>query len=161
VLDMGDRLLERLADVIVVEVVDHAASVAVPDHEAQIAQQPQLMRHRRGLHPDRVGQLVDRTQPRAQPPEYPYRLGVARPCILWATTPAKPGYELQGDVMRSTVRHVALNSFQVSSGGRSLCAVVRLPPDTRPPLRRLPPPATAALVRRSDTARLPEHGHRQ
>ncbi len=46
VLDVADRLLEQMRDVIVVEVIDDASAVAVPDHEPEMTQQPQLMRYR-------------------------------------------------------------------------------------------------------------------
>src|SRR3954462_13142816 len=69
VLDVRDGLLEQLADVVVVEVVDDAAAVAVPDDKAEVAQQPQLGRDRRRLHAGRLGELVHRARPGVQPAE--------------------------------------------------------------------------------------------
>ena len=42
-LDVGDGLPEQLADVIVVQVVDDPAAVALPDDEAQVAKQAKLV----------------------------------------------------------------------------------------------------------------------
>jgi hypothetical protein len=56
VLDVGDGLVEELADVVVVE-GDDVASFAVPGYEAEVPQQTKLMRDGRGLHPDRGGQI--------------------------------------------------------------------------------------------------------
>jgi uncharacterized protein YbjT (DUF2867 family) len=47
VVDVGDDLLEQLSDVVVVQLVDHPAPVALADHQPEMAKQPQLMRHRR------------------------------------------------------------------------------------------------------------------
>ena len=53
-LDVGDGLLQQLADVIVVQRVDDAPSVAVPGDQPEMAQQAQLVRDGRALHADRV-----------------------------------------------------------------------------------------------------------
>lgn len=58
-LDVRDRLLQQVRDVIVVQVIDDVTTLAAPDHKPEMAQQTQLMRNRRRLHADRLRQLVD------------------------------------------------------------------------------------------------------
>jgi hypothetical protein len=47
VLGVRDGLLEQLADVVVVQVVDDASAVALADHESEMSQQTKLMGNRR------------------------------------------------------------------------------------------------------------------
>ena len=51
-LDVGDRLAEQLADMVVIEVGDDPAPVPTTHHEAEMTQQPQLVRHGGRLHLD-------------------------------------------------------------------------------------------------------------
>ena len=71
VVDVRDDLFEQLGDVVVVQLVDDLASVALPDDEPEMAQRPKLMRDRRALHGDRRGELVDRRRARMQAGEDP------------------------------------------------------------------------------------------
>ncbi len=68
---MSDRLGQQMFDVVVVQVIQHPAAVAATDHEPQMTQHSQLMRDRRGLHPDRFSQLSDAQRAIAQTPEDP------------------------------------------------------------------------------------------
>ena len=52
VLDVPEHLLEQVGDVVVVELVDHAAAGALPDDQAEVAQDAELVGDRRGVHPD-------------------------------------------------------------------------------------------------------------
>jgi hypothetical protein len=72
VLDVRDRFVEQMGDVIVVQVVDDAAPVATSDHEPEMAKQSQLVRDRRRLHFDRLGQLAHAQRARAQPAQDPH-----------------------------------------------------------------------------------------
>ena len=63
-LDVRDDLLEQVGDVVVVELVDDLAAVALAGDEPEVAQQPQLVRDRRALHADRLRELVDRRRAR-------------------------------------------------------------------------------------------------
>ena len=69
VLDVGDDLFEQLGDVVVVELVDDLAPIALTGDQAKVAQQPQLVRDRGALHPDRAGDVVDRGRAGVQPRE--------------------------------------------------------------------------------------------
>ena len=68
-LDVGDRLVEQVRDVVVVEVVDDVTALAMSDDEAEMAQQTQLVRHGGGLHADCLGELVDAQSARTQATE--------------------------------------------------------------------------------------------
>lgn len=68
-LDVRDRLVEELADVLVVQLVLDAAPVAPPDDEPEMTQDAQLMGHRRRLHPDVLGELGHRAGPDPQATE--------------------------------------------------------------------------------------------
>ena len=68
-LDVRDGLTKKLANMIVVEVVDHPSALPVTHDQTQVAKQPKLMGNRRRLHPDRRCQLVDRARPGVQTPE--------------------------------------------------------------------------------------------
>ncbi len=57
---MGDGLLEQLADMVVIEVVDDLAALAASDDESEVAEDPELMGDGRGLHAHRGRELVDR-----------------------------------------------------------------------------------------------------
>jgi hypothetical protein len=54
-----DRLVEQGGDVIVVQGIDHLPTRSLPDDKSELAQHPQLVRYRRGLHLDGVGELPD------------------------------------------------------------------------------------------------------
>jgi hypothetical protein len=56
---MRDRLTEQRTNVIVVQCVDHLPSVPVSDDETEMAENPQLLRDRRLLHPDIVGEIAN------------------------------------------------------------------------------------------------------
>ena len=57
---MADGLIDQRRDVFVVQRVDDSSSVAFTDDQADVSQQPELMRHGGLLHADRVDQLGDR-----------------------------------------------------------------------------------------------------
>jgi hypothetical protein len=67
VLDVVNRLVEQLSDVVVVKAVDNVAAVAVTGNQSERPQEPQLVRHRRLFHPDRRGQLADRARRLPEP----------------------------------------------------------------------------------------------
>ena len=71
VLDVRDHLFEQVGDVIVVELIDDLAAIALADHEPEMAQQPKLMRDRRTLHANAIGDLVDRRRAGVQTREDP------------------------------------------------------------------------------------------
>ena len=68
-LDVGDRLVEQVRDVVVMQVVDDVTAVAPADDESEVAQDAELMGHRGRLHPYRLGQLADGLPAGAQPPQ--------------------------------------------------------------------------------------------
>ena len=72
VLDVRDGLVEELADVLVVQLVLHTAPVAAPDDETEMTQNAQLVRDRRSLHPDMLGEVGHRAGPDPQAPEDPH-----------------------------------------------------------------------------------------
>ena len=47
VLDVVDRLRDEVANMVVVQRVDDTVAVAATDHQTEMTQQPQLVRHRR------------------------------------------------------------------------------------------------------------------
>jgi hypothetical protein len=59
VFDVPDCLCQEACDVVVEEPVGDAAAVAAAADEAEVAQYPQLVRDRRGLHADGRGEFVD------------------------------------------------------------------------------------------------------
>ena len=65
-LDVVDGLLEKDADVRVVEGVDDAAPAPLADHETKMAEHAELMRDRRLLHADRLRERVHRARRLAQ-----------------------------------------------------------------------------------------------
>jgi hypothetical protein len=69
VLDVPDRLVEQVSDVVVVEVVHDVAAVAAAHDEAEVAKEPQLMGDGGGVHLDRRGQLGDGPGAGAKPAE--------------------------------------------------------------------------------------------
>jgi hypothetical protein len=69
VLDMRDRLVEQMRDVVVVEVVDDAAAVATANDESEVPQEPELVRDGRSLHSHALGDLVDARRPGPQASE--------------------------------------------------------------------------------------------
>ncbi len=76
-LDVKNRLVEKLGDVVVVQAVDDASAGASSGDEAEGAQQPKLMRDSRLRHSDVLGEVVDRRRPAAQSREnqQPARIG--------------------------------------------------------------------------------------
>jgi hypothetical protein len=68
-LDMEDRLVEQLGDVRIVQPVKHVLAASLANHETEMAQLTQLVRNRRGLHPDSISELTDRAGPILQPPK--------------------------------------------------------------------------------------------
>jgi hypothetical protein len=68
-LDVADRLLQEIADVVVVEVVHDLTALSATDDQPEMPEHAQLMGDRGRLHLDRGGELVDRTRAGAQPPE--------------------------------------------------------------------------------------------
>lgn len=107
---MGDGLFEQLADVVVVQVIDDLAAVAATDHEPQMPQHAQLVRHRGGLHPDDRRKLVDRAGTGVQPPEdsQPARSGESLHRLGYGLCEAD--VELGGFVLIVAVSHVQQNS---------------------------------------------------
>ena len=95
-LDVRDRLLEQLADVVVVEVVDDPSAVALPDDQPEVAQQAQLMGHRDAPCPRRSASSLTEQAPAWRRPRMRTRLGVASACIVCATTPANSGSSCAG-----------------------------------------------------------------
>lgn len=59
VLDVGERLLQEIGDVRVVQGVEDVAPAALANDEPEMAQHPQLVGDRGLLHLQRVGQLTD------------------------------------------------------------------------------------------------------
>ena len=58
-LDVTQRLVEQHRDMRVIESVDRLPPGADADHEIEVSQDPQLMRHRRLRHADGATQLAD------------------------------------------------------------------------------------------------------
>lgn len=75
VLDVRDRLIEEMRDVVVIEVVDNAAALAAADHEPKMAKQPQLVGNRGGFHPHCHRELVHARGARSEPTENPHPAG--------------------------------------------------------------------------------------
>ena len=96
-LDVADDLLEQVGDVVVVELVDDLAPVAAAGHEPEVAQQPELVRDGRALHPDRERDLVHRGRARVQASEDPQparrrqRLDAVRGDLREAVVAEQPG----------------------------------------------------------------------
>ena len=74
-LDVGDRLVEEVGDVRVVERVHDLAAVPLADHETELAEEAELVRDRGLLHPDRGCKLTDRARRVAQSPENHHAAG--------------------------------------------------------------------------------------
>lgn len=68
---MSDDLLEHLGDVVVVQLVDHLATITFADDEPKVTQQPQLVRDRRAVHADGGRDLVHRRRTGMQAREDP------------------------------------------------------------------------------------------
>lgn len=64
-LDMEDHLGKQRRDVIIMQRIQDLASLSLSHHQPHLTQHPQLMRHRRLRHADRIDQLPD--APRAAP----------------------------------------------------------------------------------------------
>jgi hypothetical protein len=69
VLDVRHGLVEQVRHVVVVEVIDDPATLAVTDDEPEMAQDAQLMRDGGRLHRDGDRQLVDAERAGAKPPK--------------------------------------------------------------------------------------------
>jgi len=54
VLEVVGGIVEQIGHVRVVQGVDDLPPVPLADHQAELTKQPQLMRHRRQLHPGRT-----------------------------------------------------------------------------------------------------------
>ena len=65
-LDVINRLVEQLGDVVVVQAVDDASAGASSRDEPEGAQQPKLMRDSRLRHSHILSKVVDRDRPTAQ-----------------------------------------------------------------------------------------------
>ena len=63
------RFLQQNADMTVVQVVEHMPAAPLANNKTQVAENPQLMRNSRLLHPDRLGQLAHRARALAKPGE--------------------------------------------------------------------------------------------
>jgi hypothetical protein len=63
VLDVGHGLLEKLADVLVVQLIDDPTALALSGDKPKVAQDAQLVGDRGGLHFDRLGKLAHRARP--------------------------------------------------------------------------------------------------
>ncbi len=72
---MRDSLVEQVGDMRVVQRVDDLATVPLADHETELAEEAELVRHRRLLHPDRSSKLTDRARRAAQPSEDQHAAG--------------------------------------------------------------------------------------
>jgi hypothetical protein len=70
-LHVGDRLLEQVQDVVVVEVVENPTALAATDDKAQVAEKPKLVGDGRGLHPNRLGEVIYAERAAAQAAEDP------------------------------------------------------------------------------------------
>jgi hypothetical protein len=70
-LDMPDRLVDQIRDVRVVQRVDDCPAASLTDHEAEMSQQPQLVRHGGAFHPDGRCEVVDIAGALAQPRQNP------------------------------------------------------------------------------------------
>src|SRR5467141_4485507 len=66
---MEDRLLEQVRNVGVMERVNDAATVPLADDKAEMPKHPQLVRHRRALHPNPLRELVHGAGAVTQPSE--------------------------------------------------------------------------------------------
>jgi len=71
VLDVVQRLIEEVGDVRVVQRVDDLATSPLADNEPQVTEQTQLVRDRRRLHANRLGERVYRAGSLAQTTENP------------------------------------------------------------------------------------------
>lgn len=72
VLDVIDRLRDEVADVIVVQRIDHPVAVAPSCDETEMTQQPQLVRHGRWPQLHVVREFVYRTRRLSQPRQNPH-----------------------------------------------------------------------------------------
>ena len=70
-LHVRDHLAQQLGDVIVIELVHDLTAVTPAGHQAEVPEQPELMGDRGALHPDRLGEDVDRRRPGVQAGEDP------------------------------------------------------------------------------------------
>lgn len=68
-LDMTDRSLQQLANVLVMQVVDDLPAIALARHEPKMAKHAQLLRDGRRLHRDRARELANTERAAAQLPE--------------------------------------------------------------------------------------------
>lgn len=79
-LDVGDRLLKQVRDMVVVQVVADVTPLAAPHDEAEMAQQTQLMRDGRRFHADGLRELVDAQRAAVQAAEDAHTAG-GRKCL--------------------------------------------------------------------------------
>jgi len=69
VLNVRDGFVEQLADVVVMKRIDHIAALAMACDQPEMAQQAELVRHRRGFHADVLRQFADRARASMKPAE--------------------------------------------------------------------------------------------
>lgn len=65
--NVGHCLMQQLAYMVVVQLIDHTAALPLPADKTKMAQQTQLMRNRRGLHADMPGQVANRARSSVEP----------------------------------------------------------------------------------------------
>ncbi len=75
VLGMSDRLVEERRDVLVVQGVVNVSALSVPDDEAKVAQQPQLLAGGGLFHSGTMRELADGARPVAQLREQTHAAG--------------------------------------------------------------------------------------
>jgi hypothetical protein len=109
-LDMGDGLFEQLTDVVVVQVIDNAASIATTDHESQMPEHSQLVGYGGGLHADDRCELVDRAGAAVQPAEDPQPARRGKGLHRLGDRLCKGGVELGRFVLVVAVSHAQQNS---------------------------------------------------
>ena len=72
VLDVIDRLRDEIADVIVMQRINNSVAIAPTRHQAEMTQQPQLVRNRRCLQLHIPRELRHRTGRLSQPRKNPH-----------------------------------------------------------------------------------------
>src|SRR3954449_11105893 len=105
VLDVRDGLFEQLADVVVVEVVDDAATVAVPDDKSEVTEQPQLVRDCGRLHLHGLRELVHGARASLEPAEYADAAGRRERLHRLGDDASERGIQLVAATVRLSVGH--------------------------------------------------------
>ena len=101
-LDVEDGLVEQVGHVRVVQGVDDAAPAPLPDDEAEMAKDSQLVRDGRLLHADRGRELPTADGPSRRRPRMRTRDGVASACMVCATSRAVVASSAPACARRST-----------------------------------------------------------